>query len=80
MYYYPGVRLAEQFKALPGEMYTNTYVIDRYLGTEFFSMCQKMNQLPVSHSVTYSAALAVKFPVSPQSCQAWRIECKAADK
>lgn len=42
--------------------------------------CVRMSQLTVSHSLTHSAVQAVKFPVSPQSCQAWRIERKAADK
>lgn len=31
-------------------------------------------------SLTHSTVQCAKFLVSPQSCQAWRIECKAADK
>lgn len=33
-------------------MYINMNVIDCLVGTEFFSLCSEINQLPVSHLLT----------------------------
>lgn len=46
----------------------------------FFPPFFPLKRMSSSKSVPSSSVWAVKFSVSPQSSQAWRIKCRAADK